>query len=40
MTSRRLEIRGNLQTTYEDVLTPEVIAALEALAPFDDDRKG
>jgi malate synthase len=39
MTSRRLEIRGNLQTAYADVLTPEVVTALEELAPLDDDRK-
>src|SRR3984893_7612583 len=39
MTSRRLEIRGNLQTAYADVLTPQVVTALEELAPLDDDRK-
>src|ERR1700733_2075254 len=39
MTSRRLEIRGNLQAAYADVLTPEVVTALEELAPLDDDRK-
>jgi malate synthase len=39
MTSRRLEIRGNLQTAYQDVLTAEVMTALEELAPLDDDRK-
>jgi malate synthase len=39
MTSRKLEIRGNLQTAYADVLTPEVLTALEELAPQDDDRK-
>src|SRR5580704_6088920 len=39
MTSRRLEIRGNLQTAYADVLTAEVVTALEELAPLDDDRK-
>jgi malate synthase len=39
MTSRRLEIRGNLQTAYADVLTPEVVTALEELAPLDEDRK-
>jgi malate synthase len=39
MTSRRLEIRGNLQTAYADVLTPQVVSALEELAPLDDDRK-
>ena len=39
MTSRRLEIRGNLPTAYADVLTPQVVTALEELAPLDDDRK-
>src|SRR4051812_32730750 len=39
MTSRSLEIRGTLRDTYADVLTPEAIAALETLAPLDDDRK-
>ena len=39
MTLRRVEIRGNLQQTYQDVLTPEVLAALGALASLDDDRK-
>ena len=34
-----LEIRGNLQKDYPDVLTPEAVAALEALAGFDRDRK-
>jgi len=34
----RLQIRGNLQTTYSDVLTPEALGALEVLAPFDADR--
>src|SRR6185503_15825061 len=36
---RTLEIRGNLETVYDDVLTPEVITALHELAPLDDDRK-
>ncbi len=35
----RLQIRGNLETTYADVLTPQALAALEALAHFDPDRK-
>ncbi len=39
MTARRLEIRGNLQSAYADVFTPEVVAALEALAGLDADRK-
>jgi malate synthase len=34
-----LEIRGSLRQTYPDVLTPAVIDILEALAPFDADRK-
>ncbi len=34
-----LEIRGNLQTAYPDVYTPDVLGALEALAAFDDDRR-
>ena len=37
--SERLEIRGNLATTYSDVLTADAIAAITALAPLDDDRK-
>ncbi len=37
--SGRLQIRGNLATTYQDVLTPEALAALAALAPFDAERK-
>ena len=37
--SERLEIRGNLATTYSDVLTADTIAAITALAPLDDDRK-
>ena len=36
---RMLEIRGNLQTIYDDVFTPEAVSALHALAPLDDDRK-
>ena len=39
MTGRRLEIRGTLETDYGDVLTPEALAALEALAGLDADRK-
>jgi malate synthase len=34
-----LELRANLETSYGDVLTPEVLTALEALAGFDADRK-
>ena len=37
--TRTLEIRGSLATDYADVLTPEAIAALEALAPLDAGRK-
>jgi malate synthase len=36
---RPLEIRGNLATTYADVYTPEALAALEALASLDANRK-
>jgi malate synthase len=35
-TSFPLEIHGSLQTTYDDVYTPAVMAALDALAHFDD----
>ena len=34
-----IEFRSGLQAGYPDVLTPEVIAAIEALVPFDADRK-
>src|SRR5689334_19827336 len=34
-----LDIRGNLQNEYRDVFTNEVLAAMEALAGFDKDRK-
>src|SRR3954453_12198397 len=39
MAARTLEIRGNLQHAYADVYTPEAVAALEALAGLDADRK-
>src|SRR5260221_11933440 len=39
MAPRLLEIRGNLENAYADVFTPEAIAALEALAGLDGDRK-
>src|SRR5436305_3084693 len=39
MLARKLEIRANLENTYADVFTPEAIAALEALAGLDADRK-
>jgi malate synthase len=34
-----LEVRRGLESEYPDILTPGAMAALEALAPFDDDRK-
>jgi malate synthase len=34
-----LQIRGTLATTYDDVYTPEALAALEALAPLDTRRQ-
>src|SRR6185369_2725880 len=39
MSARKLEIRSNLENVYPDVFTPEAIAALEALAGLDADRK-
>src|SRR5688572_19356836 len=39
MAGRKLEIRGNLERDYADVFTPEALAALEALAGLDADRK-
>src|SRR5437660_884102 len=39
MAARKLEIRGNLEDTYGDVFTPEAVAALDALAGLDADRK-
>jgi malate synthase len=39
MSARKLEIRGNLETVYPDVFTPEAIAALEALEGLDANRK-
>src|SRR5262249_35764179 len=39
MAARTLEIRGNLENAYTDVFTPEALAALEALAGLDADRK-
>src|SRR6266404_3400499 len=39
MAARKLEIRGNLENAYADVFTPEAVAALEALADLDADRK-
>jgi malate synthase len=37
--ARKLEIRGNLENAYADVFTAEAVAALEALAGLDADRK-
>ena len=34
-----LQLRGNLTITYNDILTPDVIAALNAIAPLDVDRR-
>ena len=39
MAARMLEIRGNLESAYADVFTPEAVAALDALADLDADRK-
>src|SRR5438132_9618256 len=39
MAARKLEIRANLENAYADVFTPEAVAALEALAGLDADRK-
>src|SRR5262245_24616549 len=39
MAPRKLEIRSNLESAYADVFTPEAVAALEALAGLDADRK-
>jgi malate synthase len=39
MAARKLEIRGNLESAYADAFTPEAVAALEALAGLDADRK-
>jgi malate synthase len=39
MAARMLEIRGNLPSAYADVYVPEAVAAMEALAVLDGDRK-
>jgi malate synthase len=39
MAARKLEVRGKLESAYQDVFTPEALAALEALADLDADRK-
>ena len=39
MSAGRFQVRGNLESEYKDVLTPEAMAALDALAGLDADRK-
>src|SRR4051812_32332027 len=39
MPAQSFTIRGNLQSAYADVYTPEAVAALDALAALDADRK-
>src|SRR5262245_13590214 len=39
MATRKLEIQSNLESAYADVFTAEAVAALEALAGLDADRK-
>src|SRR5262247_2037951 len=39
MGTRSFEIRGNLESEYQDVFTREVLDALESLATFDAERK-
>jgi malate synthase len=39
MAARSLELRGNLESDYADVFTAEAVAALQALAGLDADRK-
>ena len=39
MIARKLRIRGNLENSYGDVFTAEAVAALDALAGLDADRK-
>jgi malate synthase len=39
MAARKLEIRGDLASDYADIFAPQAVAALEALAPLDGDRK-
>src|SRR5215470_13376709 len=39
MGTRSFEIRGSLESEYQDVFTREAVEALEALAKFDTDRK-
>ena len=35
----RIRVRGDLKRLYEDVFTPEVLSALEVLAPLDVNRR-
>jgi malate synthase len=39
MPARPFEINGTLETSYPDVLTPDALSALAALAPLDAERK-
>ena len=39
MSNDTIQIRGNLQSVYNDVYTPEVLAALSSMAHFNDDIK-
>src|SRR5436189_4339102 len=39
MGTRSFEIRGNLESEYQDVFTREALDAIEALAKFDGERK-
>jgi malate synthase len=39
MAARTVEIQANLESTYADVFTPEALAALQALAGLDAERK-
>jgi len=36
---RSVEIRKGVEESYPDIYTPDALAAIEALATFDDDRK-
>src|SRR6185369_4706141 len=39
MATRSFEIRGNLESEYRDVFTPEALDAIEVLARFDVERR-
>jgi malate synthase len=39
MATRSFEIRGNLESEYQDVFTPEALDAIEVLAKFDAERR-